>query len=102
MIIDKTKIIAEIAQGYEGKLNLLKRLTNEISNVNVDGVKYQLVYADELSTPDYIHYKLFKSLEMNIGSWKWAVEKLRSNNKKIYFDIFGSRSFQVAKNLSAD
>ena len=70
--------------------------------MNVDGVKYQLVYADELSTPDYIHYKLFKSLEMNISSWKWAVKKLRSKNKKIYFDIFGPRSFQVAKKLSAD
>ncbi len=100
--MNKTKIIAEIAQGYEGKYGLLKRLTKQVSNLKVNGVKYQLVYADELATPDYEHYSLFKSLEMNIKYWKWVKNYLDKSNIKLYFDIFGDKSFQIARSLNAN
>ena len=48
--MNKNEAIAEIAQGYEGKKKLLNQLTNEAINLDVNGIKFQLVYADELAT----------------------------------------------------
>ena len=97
----KIEIIAEIAQGYEGKKKLLNQLTNEAINLDVNGIKFQLVYADELATRDYKYYKLFKSLEMPINDWMIISKKIR-NKKELYFDIFGEKSLKIAKKLKAD
>jgi sialic acid synthase SpsE len=97
----KTEIIAEIAQGYEGKKKLLNQLVNEAISLDVDGIKFQLVYADELATRDYKYYKLFKSLQMPISDWMKISKKIR-NKKKLYFDIFGEKSLKIAKKLKAD
>ena len=97
----KTEIIAEIAQGYEGKKKLLNQLTNEAISLDVNGIKFQLVYADELATRDYKYYKLFKSLEMPINDWMTISKKIR-NKKELYFDIFGEQSVKIAKKLKAD
>ena len=56
------EIIAEVAQGYEGDRTLAKMLARGSMRAGADAVKFQLVFADELATPDYQHYKLFKSL----------------------------------------
>ena len=50
---NKIEIIAEIAQGYEGSEKLTNLLTKGAIASNADAVKFQLVYADELATPDY-------------------------------------------------
>ena len=97
----KTEIVAEIAQGYEGKKKLLNQLVNEAMSLDVDGIKFQLVYADELATRDYKYYKLFKSLQMPISDWMKISKKIR-NKKKLYFDIFGDKSLNIAKKLKAD
>ena len=54
-------IIAEIAQGYMGDITLCKKFIEAASNASATSIKFQLVYADELSTKDYKHYKLFKT-----------------------------------------
>ena len=58
------KIIAEIAQGYEGNLTQSKLFIKAAAFSGADLVKFQLVYADELCTKDYKYYDLFKSLEI--------------------------------------
>ena len=75
----KTEIIAEIAQGYEGNKKLLKQLVNEAMCLDVDSIKFQLVYADELSTKDYKYYKLFQSLQIPIGIGLKSQKKLEKN-----------------------
>jgi N,N'-diacetyllegionaminate synthase len=62
---NKIGIIAEIAQGYEGNTKLTELLTTGAIESSADAVKSQLVFADELATPDYNYYDLFKSLEMS-------------------------------------
>ena len=66
----KIEIIAEIAQGYEGKKDYLDQLVSESLKSEADSIKIQLVYADELSTSDYQYYGLFKELEMEDSKWK--------------------------------
>ena len=76
----KNKIIAELAQGFEGDLTKAKLLVNAAASSGADIVKLQLVYADELATPDYLHYKLFKSLEMPDNSWKELLDYSKELN----------------------
>ena len=59
---NKIEIIAEIAQGYEGSLDLAKLLLKSAVNSGVDAVKFQMIFADELATKNYKHYRLFKDL----------------------------------------
>ncbi len=97
-----TKIICEVAQGYEGNPKLAEMLLESSFKTNADIVKFQLVYADELSTKSYKYYKLFKKLEMKEKIWRNLVGKAKKNKIKFYFDIFGDKSFNIAKKLKVD
>lgn len=93
-------IIAEAAQGYEGKPEFASLLVMAATKAGADGIKFQAVYADELATPDYQHYRLFKSLEMPDESWTGVRNLAERIGITLYLDIFGSRSLELAQKLS--
>jgi N,N'-diacetyllegionaminate synthase len=99
---NKIEIIAEIAQGYEGNEKLTNLLTRGAIASNADAVKFQLVYADELATSDYEHYQLFKALEMKKSVWIDTCKQIHDAGKKVYFDVFGLFSLDIAKQVGAD
>ena len=76
-MLKKLEIIAEVGQGYEGSIFLIKNLIKSAANSGVESLKFQMVFADELSTKNYKHYKLFKKLEMSYKEWN-LVSKLAS------------------------
>ena len=82
------EIIAEIAQGYEGSPELAELLTRGAIDADADAIKFQMVVNDELCTPDYVHYDLFKSLQMENKVWLEIVDQIHKAGKKVYFDIF--------------
>ena len=96
------EIIAEIAQGYEGNPKLSKLLVKGALSTDVDSIKMQLVYADELCVPTYPYYDLFSSLEMEIDVWEDIVYLIHKNKKKIYLDIYGNKSLSFARKLNVD
>lgn len=96
------EIIAEIAQGYEGNEKLTNLLTKGAIRSNSDAVKFQLVYADELATPDYKYYDLFKNLEMEKDTWIDVCDQVHNAGKKLYFDVFGLFSLKMAQEIGAD
>lgn len=98
----RIEIIAEIAQGYEGDEKLTNLLTKGAIASNADAVKFQLVYADELATPDYKYYKLFQDLEMDKKIWIDVCNQIHSADKKVYFDVFGLFSLDIAEEIGAD
>lgn len=99
---DRVEIIAEIAQGYEGNDKLAELLTTAAIKSGANAVKFQLVYADELATPDYVWYDLFKSLEMQERVWKKISDRVHESGLLLYFDIFGFRSLKTALRIGAD
>lgn len=96
----KLKIIAEAAQGYEGNYFLAKKLMQAAIKANCDAIKYQLVYADELCTEDYKHYKLFKSLELKDDNWRSLKDLSKEYNIELQFDIFGNKSLDLSEKLN--
>lgn len=96
------EIIAEIAQGYEGNPKIAELLVKGAIAANADAVKLQLVFADELCVPSYPYYDFFSSLEMPEEVWQKLVKMVHDAGKKIYFDVYGPISLQLAKRLGAD
>tara|TARA_Y100001934_G_C12383183_1_gene793814 strand:+ start:2962 stop:3975 length:1014 start_codon:yes stop_codon:yes gene_type:complete len=96
------KIIAEIAQGYEGHFRQAQILLDASIKAGADAVKFQLVYADEFCTPDYKYSKLFKSLEMKNEHWESLVKTAHDQGRELHFDIFGEKSLQMADKIKAD
>ena len=88
------EIVAELAQGFEGSPAKASLLLQSAANAGADAAKFQLIYDDELSTPDYKFYSLFQSLEMSDTDW----ENLKNQSSKIevelQFDIFGELSLR--------
>ena len=99
---NKIEIVAEIAQGYEGDTKLTDLLTTGAIASGADAVKFQLVFADELATPDYQYYELFKSLEMPTSVWQETSNRIHKAGQKLYFDVFGFDSLAIAHEVSAD
>tara|TARA_B100000029_G_scaffold484586_1_gene536950 strand:+ start:94 stop:1092 length:999 start_codon:yes stop_codon:yes gene_type:complete len=93
------EIIAEIAQGFEGNFNLAKKLVVDSSKTGADYVKFHLIYADELATEDYKHYKFLKKLEMKDLQWRKLNFIARKKNIKLIFDVFGEKSLNLALKL---
>ena len=96
------EIIAEVAQGYEGSEKLSDLLTTAAIKSGADSVKFQLVFADELATPDYVWYDLFKTLEMDETIWQGLAQRIHDNNQLLYFDVFGFKSLAAANRIGAD
>jgi sialic acid synthase SpsE len=96
---NKIKIIAEIAQGYEGNPVYTELFVKAAAASGADAVKFQLVYADELATPDYKYYDLFKSLEMPNEVWSKISNLTIENNIALHLDIFGEKSIQLAEKI---
>jgi N,N'-diacetyllegionaminate synthase len=100
----KTKapfIVAEAAQGYEGDITLARLLIKAAASAGADAIKFQLVYADEIATPNYKYYKLFQNLEMSRKDWYTVSSDAQSLGIELYFDVFGDRSFRLARSLGA-
>lgn len=93
------EIVAELAQGFEGRPDLARLLMRATAAAGADAAKYQLVYADELATPDYKHFALFRALEMPDDIWVGLAEYARELGIQLHLDIFGSRSLDLASRL---
>lgn len=93
-------ILAEAAQGYEGSLEKALLLVLSAHKAGANGIKFQIIYADELCVPAYEHYSLFKSLEMPVSSWQKIVGSAREYGLDVYFDVFGPLSLNLAKEMN--
>jgi len=96
------EIVAELAQGFEGSPAKASLLLQSAANAGADAAKFQLIYADELSTPDYKFYSLFQSLEMSDTDWENLKNQSSKLGVELQFDIFGELSLRKSIELQID
>ncbi len=96
------EMIAEIAQGFEGNPHQTELLARGALKGEADAVKFQLVYADELATPDYEYYQLFRQLEVDTNVWHKISRLIHDQHRRLYFDVFGAKSLEIAHAVKAD
>lgn len=93
------EVVAELAQGFEGKPEQARLLMKAAASAGAHAAKYQLVYADELATPDYKYYALFRSLEMSDAVWAGLAAYAQELGTRLYVDIFGARSLALVERI---
>ncbi len=91
------EIIAELAQGFEGKPEQAHLMVKAAASAGADAAKFQLVYADELATPGYQYYDLFKTLEMDDQVWASLAAAATEQDIALHVDIFGAKSLALAE-----
>ena len=94
------KIIAELAQGYEGNPRQTIELTKAALKTNCDIIKFQCLYADETAVPNYKHYKFFKKLEMDFAIWSQVNKMIKKQKKELMLNVSGFKSLKIAKDLN--
>jgi sialic acid synthase SpsE len=94
------EIIAELAQGFEGKPEQAKLLLKAAASAGANAAKFQLVNAEELATPDYKHFDLFKSLEMSDEIWIELSNLAMELDINLQVDIFGPQSLELAEKIN--
>lgn len=97
-----TRIIAEIAQGYEGRADYCDFYVRAAAKAQADAVKFQIVYADDVSEPAYQYYDWYKKLEMDIGVWKAVKARAGERGIKLFTDVSGERAMRVADTIRPD
>lgn len=96
------KIIAEIAQGYEGKPEQARLLAKAGVAAGADAIKFQCVYADDISVPSYKHYSFFKTLEMPVAIWTELSKIVHDAGREFILNVGGQKSLQMALDVGAD
>ena len=97
-----TRIIAEIAQGYEGRADYCDFYVRAAAKAGADAVKFQIVYADDVAEPGYQYYEWFKKLEMDLSVWKAAKARAVEKNILLFTDVSGERALRVAEAIKPD
>jgi N,N'-diacetyllegionaminate synthase len=77
-------------------------LVRAAASAEADAIKFQIVYADDLAQPGYVHYDLFKTLEMSADDWGEVRALARSLGIGFYADVFGPRSIDTLEKIHAD
>jgi len=98
----KATIVAEMAQSYEGSLDVAIEIATKVCRAGVDAVMFQVVYADELAVPANKNYGLFRSLELSADDWKRVVARVHETGGLAFGEIFGKRSTDVVLDVGID
>ncbi len=95
-------VIAEAAQGYEGRPELARLLVRAAAAARADAIKFQVVFADDLAVPAYQYYALFQQLEMTEADWRAVREDAATRGLAFYVDVLGPRALALARRLGVD
>ena len=93
------RIVAEAAQGYEGKLDYCHLYVKAAAKAGADAVKFQVVYADDICEPGHVHYGIFTSLEMSVEQWQEVKDHADKLGITFVADIFGERSLRIVEKI---
>jgi N,N'-diacetyllegionaminate synthase len=95
-------VIAEAAQGYEGRPELARLLVRAAAAAKADAIKFQVVFADDLAVPGYQYYGLFQALEMPEAAWRAIRDEAAAKGLGFYVDVLGPRALALARRLGVD
>ncbi|MGF1609138.1 MAG: N-acetylneuraminate synthase family protein [Kiloniellales bacterium] len=96
------RIIAEVAQGYEGRADYCRLYVKAAAKAGADAVKFQIVYADDVAEPGYRYYDWYRQLEMDVAVWREVRSLSRELGLALFTDVSGDRALSVAEQIVPD
>lgn len=100
--MSELSIVAEAAQGYEGKPVLGELLIKGAAAAGADAVKFQLCYADDVAVPGYRYYDWYQQLHLPDEAWLAWIDLAHQKGLKFYTDISGPRALEQALRIKPD
>lgn len=97
-----TKVIAEVANSHQGKLAAAIELANQSIKSGAHAIKFQIYSANELMHPKHKRYSHFDKQSFSSQEWRQIFKKIKKRGAKIYCDVFGENSFDIAKKNNVD
>ncbi|GAB6087504.1 N-acetylneuraminate synthase family protein [Alkaliphilus crotonatoxidans] len=86
--MERTKIIAEIANAHQGDANILMGLIKAAAAARADAVKFQWFKYNYLATKDYSFYEAYQQLFFPQAIWKKALKYAKELGMEIWVDVF--------------
>ena len=102
MSLQRVEIVAEIANAHQGNPELAIRIALAAAETGADSIKFQIYTADDLLTKTHPRFEHFKNQAFFESEWLSIFHALRNIKVKIYADVFGLESLDVAKKLKLD
>lgn len=99
---NRTFIICEMSQTYEGSFEIASKLVQAAIIAQADAIKFQVFVAAELATEDYKHFKLFNKLEFKKEQWGRLIDQAHVGGILALADVFGIQSAQMLADLNID
>ena len=93
-------IIAEMANSHEGSFADALALLKAAGTTGADAVKSQVIFADELTTPEHQDYGLFKDVELPPEKWIELRDAAHDLGMDYLVDVFGLTAAQVCSEYS--
>ena len=93
-------LIFEVANVHGGSYAHFKKIIKYYNSIKypnkLKNIKFQVLKADEISTPEYHWYKTYKKLYFSPLQWKNLIRKsgIKTN---IWLDLFDNYSFEILK-----
>lgn len=96
-MIDKTLIIAEVANSHSGCPETAIKIGEAGIDAGADIIKFQVYFADELLVSYHERYDHFHNQSFSTDDWDLIFSHFRSKDINLACDIFGSKALEVAK-----
>jgi len=89
-------VIAELANAAQGKVELNFRLIEEAHKAGADAVKLQLYKYDELTTPSYSKYEIYKRTFYSFEERAQFIDRASKLGMDVWVDVFDRWGLDVA------
>lgn len=88
-------ILAEIANTHEGRFDLLKELVQKTAQTGANGVKFQVIVADELVASGSSQRGVFKKLEFSSAEWSEIFAISVQLGLDVWADVYGFKGLAI-------
>jgi sialic acid synthase SpsE len=97
-----TFVIAEMACGHEGKLDLAKKMIKITATANADAIKFHMESTEDYIVPQHEDYEISKKLQFTRKEWKELFQLARKNKLLKISMPNDVPSVQIAKENMSD
>jgi len=90
-------VIAEVANAAQGVVEDNHRIIDAVADTGADAIKFQLYKYDELATPSYVKFKIFKDTFYSLEDRTQFIQHACDVNLDVWVDIFDRWGLDVAQ-----
>lgn len=89
--------IIEVANTHGGRLRYINSVIDVFSDYKGYGIKFQPFRYDQMATPDFEYYEVYKKLYFNPVEWRSIINRAVQKSYDVWLDLFDNYSIEILK-----